>query len=206
VSSFFRRKTADTPDADAAAESDSGVTAAADKAGGKGRPTPKRREAQAQAHRRLIEAPPANRKEAMKRMRERQRAERIEAREGMMRGDQRYLFPRDRGPVRALVRDLVDARRNVGTFFLAGAFVVLLAGSINIPQVQAGANLLWLLMVLALLFDMVMLSRAIKRVVSERFPGTQEKMRSLYMYGALRSTVFRRMRTPRPRVEVGQSV
>jgi hypothetical protein len=203
VSSFFRRKTADTADPTTAAPAGS-VTTPADKAGGKGRPTPKRRDAQ--AGRKLIEPPPGDRKEAAKRMRERQRTERIEAREGMMRGDERYLFPRDRGPVRGLVRDLVDARRNVGTFFLAGALVVLVGGSVNIPEVRLGANIVWFLLILALLFDSILLSRAIKRTVAERFPDSDEKLSRLYLYGVLRSTVFRRMRTPRPRVSVGQSV
>jgi hypothetical protein len=200
VSLFPRRKTTDP----ATVSTEDNTPEVTEKTGGKGHPTPKRREAQ--AHRKLVESPPANRKEAMKRMRERQRAERMEAREGMMRGEERYLIPRDRGPVRALVRDLVDARRNVGTFFLAGAFVVLVGGSVNIPAVRLGANMLWFLLLLALLFDAGMLSRAIKRAVTERFPDTDEKFGRLYLYGVLRSTVFRRMRTPRPRVEVGQSV
>jgi hypothetical protein len=198
VSPLFRRNTADptSPPAD--------VSAAPEREGGKGRPTPKRREAQ--AGRRLVEKPPADRKEAMKRMRDRQRTERIEAREGMMRGDERYLLPRDRGPVRALVRDLVDARHNVGTWFLAGAFVVLIGGSFPQPEVRLGANIVWFLLVLALVIDAVILARAIKRAVRERFGDTDQKWRGLYMYGVLRSTVFRRMRTPRPRVEVGQSL
>jgi hypothetical protein len=173
------------------------------KEGGKGRPTPKRREAQ--ATRKLVEAPPANRKEAMKRMRERQREERAEARQGMMRGDERHLLPRDRGPVRALVRDIVDSRRNVGTWFLAGAFVVLIGGSIPSPLVRSGANIIWLLLVLALVVDGIVLARGIRRAVKDRFPD-ETKFGGHYMYGVLRSTVFRRMRTPRPRVEVGQSL
>jgi hypothetical protein len=177
--------------------------AAPAKEGGKGRPTPKRREAQ--AGRKLVEAPPANRKEAMRRMRERQREERVESREGMMRGDERYLLPRDRGPVRALVRDIVDSRRNVGTWFLAGAFVVLIGGSIPIPAVRSGANAVWLLLVLALVVDGLVLARGIRRAVGARFPE-HKKFGGLYLYGVLRSTVFRRMRTPRPRVDVGQSL
>ena len=33
-------------------------------------------------------------------------------------GDERYLLARDRGPERALVRNIVDSRRTVGTWFL----------------------------------------------------------------------------------------
>jgi hypothetical protein len=189
VSPLFRRSTTDPAPAPV-------DETRPEKVGGKGRPTPKRREAQ--AHRKLVEPPPANRKEALKRMRERQREERVEAREGMLRGDERYLLP--------LVRDIVDARRNVGTWFLAGAFVVLIGGSIPSPLVRSGANIIWFLLVLALLIDGVVLARGIKRAVRDRFPDAKEKMGSLYLYGVLRSTVFRRMRTPRPRVEVGQSI
>ena len=42
------------------------------------------------------------------------------------RGDDYYLPARDRGPVRKLVRDVVDSRRNVGSFFLAIAAVALI--------------------------------------------------------------------------------
>jgi hypothetical protein len=197
VSPLFRRSTTD-PAPTATADARPG------KPGGKGRPTPKRREAQ--AHRKLVDPPPADRKEAAKRMRERQREERIQAREGMLRGDERHLLPRDRGPVRALVRDLVDARRNVGTWFLAGAFVVLIGGSIPNNAIRGGANIIWILLVVALLVDGLVIARGIRRAVRERFPDTNEKLGSLYLYGVLRSTVFRRMRTPRPRVEVGQSI
>jgi hypothetical protein len=196
VSPLFRR-TAANPEAAPAPDT-------SEKAGGKGRPTPKRRDAQ--SHRKLVEPPPADRKAAMRRMRERQRAERVEARAGMMRGDERYLLPRDRGPVRAAVRDLVDARRNVGTFFLAGAFVVLIGGTVSVNAVRLGANVVWFLLVVALVIDALVLARAIRRTVRERFPDTDERLGRLYLYGVLRSTVFRRMRTPRPRVEVGQPV
>ena len=49
--------------------------------------------------------------------------------ERMMAGDERYLLPRDRGKVRAYVRDLVDSRRNVAGILLPIAvlsFVILL--------------------------------------------------------------------------------
>ena len=58
-------------------------------------------------------------------------------REKMMAGDEKHLLPRDRGKVRAYVRDLVDTRRNVAGILLPIAllsFVVLL---IPIPIVQA---------------------------------------------------------------------
>src|SRR5919107_5308582 len=85
---------------------------------GKGRPTPKRHEAQGRRPG-PPPPPPTTRKEAYKRMREQQAANRSNVRRAALAGDEAYLPARDRGPVRKLVRDLVDSRRNVGGLFLA---------------------------------------------------------------------------------------
>lgn len=223
---FLRRGTGSTAvsrDAVAAAEagsaaastagsapSDTGASAAARSAGttaaaGKGRATPKRKDAQ--TRRRLVEPPPTDRKEAYKRMRGRQKEERATAREGMQRGDQRYLLARDRGSERKLVRDLVDSRRNVGTWFFAGAFLVIIFSSGTWPaQVRLAANLLWITMVVLLVLDSVLIARTLKREVTARHPGTTEKMGSLYFYGITRATMFRRLRSPRPAVKPGDKV
>lgn len=163
--------------------------------------TPKRGAAR---RRTAAEAAPANRREAMKRTRERQRAERAEASAGMRAGDERYLLARDRGPERALVRDIVDARRSVGTWFFAGAFIVLLGSSGAMPPiVRLVSNLLWALLALAMIVDGVLISRKVKRLVHERFPKTTQRMGSLYIYAVMRSLTFRRMRVPKPRVTLG---
>lgn len=175
------------------------------KVGGKGRPTPKR--SAAQSRRRSAEPPPKDRKEAYRRMRDKQRAERVEAREGMVAGDDRFLTARDRGPVRKLVRDLVDSRRNVGQYFLVGALLVVVLSGGNMPApVRLGANILWVGLMAALVIDSWLISRVIRRTVSERFPNTDERMRSLFFYGILRGTVFRRLRTPKPAVDIGAAV
>src|SRR5215218_8369434 len=83
---------------------------------GKGRPTPRRSEAQGRRPG-PPPPPPTTRKEAYKRMREQQAVRRSETRQGMARGDDNYLPARDRGPVRRTVRDVVDSRRNVGSWF-----------------------------------------------------------------------------------------
>src|ERR1700754_3702072 len=92
------------------------------KPGGKGRPTPKRSEAE--KRRRQPITAPKDRKEAVRKMRARQAEERAKARAGMERGDDKYLQKRDRGPVRALARDYVDTRRTIGSY-LMWAFIVM---------------------------------------------------------------------------------
>ncbi|HEV2088168.1 MAG TPA: DUF3043 domain-containing protein [Cryptosporangiaceae bacterium] len=171
----------------------------------KARPTPKRSEAE--RRRRAGEPAPKNDKDAKARMRERRRAERAQAYDGMRRGDDKYLPARDKGPVRRLVRDLVDARRNVGTFFFFGAIVVVV-GSMAIwpPIVRLGANLLWLGLIAAMLLDGFLIARLIRRTVRDRFPDAPDRMAGLYFYGIMRSVVFRRMRAPQPQVRVGDEV
>jgi hypothetical protein len=166
--------------------------------------TPKRSTAQ---RRRGAEPPPSNRREAVKRMRERQKAERAEAMAGMRAGDERYLMGRDRGPERALVRDIVDSRRTAGTWFFVGALIVLLGSSTAMPPVvRIASNMLWVLLAFAVVLDSVLISRKIKRLVRERFPSTSQRMGSLYLYGIMRAITFRRMRMPQPRVKLGQKI
>ena len=134
------------------------------KAAGKGRPTPKRTEAQC---RRTgpPPPPPTTRKEAYKRMRAQQAARRVEARHGAARGDDSYLPARDRGPVRKLVRDVVDTRRNVGSFFLVIAGVALIGTVVPSVAVRSYASFLLFAFFLLLIVDSVVLSRRINRAV-----------------------------------------
>jgi hypothetical protein len=112
--------------------------------------------------------------------------------------------PRDRGPERALVRDIVDSRRTVGTFFFGGALLVLLGSNAAMPPiVQYVSNLLWVALALGVILDGILISRKVKRLVKERFPKTTQRMGSLYLYAIMRSLTFRRMRVPNPRVKIG---
>ncbi|WP_306209443.1 DUF3043 domain-containing protein [Actinoplanes sp. RD1] len=169
-----------------------------------GQQTPKRQSSQ---RRHDAAAAPANRREAYKSMRERQRAERAEATAGMRAGDERYLLARDRGPERKLVRDIVDSRRTAGTWFFGGAILVFIGSLGNMPiQVQLAANLLWALLAISVIVDSFLISRRIKKLVTERFPDTKERMGSLYLYGIMRGISFRRMRVPKPQVEFGAKI
>jgi hypothetical protein len=168
----------------------------------KGEATPKR----PVANRRVAEPVPTNRKEAAARSREKQRQDRQERREGMMNGDDRYLTARDKGPVRRLVRNIVDARRNVGSIFFFVTVAVLVCSMIPVWTIQLGANFAFLAMVLLILVDSVLLSRRVRRVVGERFPKSEERWGSLYFYAIMRSLNFRRMRIPKAQVNVGDKV
>ena len=169
-----------------------------------GKETPKRVAAQ---RRRVAEKAPENRREAYKQMRERQRAERAEASAGMKAGDERYLLARDRGPERSTVRDLVDSRRTVGTFFFGGALLVLVGSQPVMPVVvQIATNVIWAVLAVCVVLDSVLIARKIKRTIRERFPKTGQRMGSLYLYGIMRGLTFRRMRIPKPKVALGDKV
>jgi hypothetical protein len=172
---------------------------------GKGRPTPRRNEAQG---RRTgpVPPPPSTRKEAYKRMREQQASGRGSAREAAARGDDSALPARDRGPVRRLVRDVVDARRNAGSFFLVVAALVLIGYFIPNRAVQGYTVFVWFAFFLVIIGDSFFLGRRIRKTVTERFPGHKEPMRSLVWYGVSRATMIRRWRFPKPQVQLGADV
>ena len=178
----------------------------------KGRPTPKRREATAKHH----SLAPIKTKEEKKRARAAAKAARISAREAYMRGDESALPARDRGPARKFVRDFVDSRRSVGEYFLPVIFIVLILTMIptsttknaeGLPQVPMtqviSIAIMYSVLVISVL-DGVRLNRKIKKAVAARYPGTA--LRGLGMYGWLRSTQMRRMRTPKPQVKAGTKI
>jgi hypothetical protein len=204
VSSLFRRKSAELP-AEPAAEAPAAPEASPAKGytPGKGKATPKRRTAQS----RRAEPPPANRREAYKRVREKEKTERAEARAGMMAGDPRYLLPRDRGPERALVRDIVDARRTAGSWFLGGLVLVLFGSLRQMPPVvQVGANALSALLLLAVAVDSILICLRVRRLVSQRFPDSTVGMVRLYLYAFMRGLTLRGMRIPKPQVNLGEKI
>ncbi|MGY1795175.1 DUF3043 domain-containing protein [Geodermatophilus sp. SYSU D00525] len=175
------------------------------KAGGKGRPTPKRAEAQGRRPG-PPPPPPTTRKEAYARMRQQQAQRRADTRAGMARGDDAYLPARDRGPVRKLVRDLVDARRNAGSFFLPVAALVLVGYFIPNPAVQNYTVFVWFLFFLVIIVDSVFLGRRISKTVRRRFADQPHRMKGLVWYGVSRATMIRRWRFPKPEVAVGAEV
>lgn len=140
-------------------------------------------------------------------MRKRQKDERAEARAAMIAGDDRYLTPRDQGPERALVRNIVDARRNIGTWFFAGAIVILVGTWPGVPNpVRFAFDAMWVVLLVAVVIDSILLSRLVKRLVWARFPKTTQRPGGLYMYAIMRALTLRRMRIPAPQVSIGDAV
>jgi hypothetical protein len=187
----------------------------------KGRPTPKRNEA---ARRRGPVAPaPMTSAEARKRRKElggpklskeerraeksARRADMSERRAKMMSGEEGYLLPRDKGPVRRYARDIVDARRNVLGLFMPAAlgliFVMLAVPSVEVQRLLSPAMLV---LVLIMIIDGVFVGRRVNKLVNAKYPDNIESGWKLGFYAASRASQLRRMRAPRPQVERGDKV
>lgn len=170
---------------------------------GKGRPTPKRKDAQ-RARTGPVTPPPASRREAAKLLREKQAENRRQVKLGNVTGDESALLPRDRGPVRRLVRDVVDSRRSLGFLLLPAAGATLIANFSRSAPLQAASLGLWVAVILGVVVDMAVLAQVLSRSLRTAFP--QERRRGHIAYGLLRTTVFRRFRMPRPQVARGRRV
>lgn len=205
-------------DVEATADSDSGTKASRATAP-KGRPTPKRDSsrrrgpiapapmttAEARRRRKELRGPKLSRDERREDKVAR-RAATSERRERMMAGDDAYLLPRDKGPVRALARDIVDARRVsvLGLFMPAalGLIFIMLA----VPQVQYYISPAMLILMGIMIVDGLFLGRKVNRLVDEKYPDHTEGGWKLGFYAASRASQLRRMRAPRPRVNRGEKV
>lgn len=216
--SFLRRKPTDGSDkAESAIASSDLTTNDAATAVGKGRPTPKRREAEGK--RGPVAPPPMTQREAIKRSKvagksmskDERRALARTNREKMMAGDDQHLLARDRGKVRAYVRDLVDTRRNFAGILLplaVASFIVLLIPN---PVVQSYGPLALLVGIVAAVIDSIIFGHQLSKKVKAKFPngdssGQSTKGSSLGFYAFNRACLIRRWRVPRPRVDAGAKI
>lgn len=171
------------------------------KPGGKGRPTPSRREAEQAARERA--RLPRDRK-ALKRYQRELRVESSrDARQKMKAGDEAYLPPRDQGPVRRYLRDLVDSRLGFSELLAPMLVLIMLMGyGLFGPGAVQLANALWFTTILLVIGDVLLLRRKARRNVAERFP--EESLKGVTMYAVMRAVNLRFLRLPKPRVKVGQ--
>jgi hypothetical protein len=182
---------------------------------GKGRPTPKRREAEGK-QRGPVAPPPRTQREAMKRSRgskeerkassaARKKAAAVR-RERMAAGDDKYLLPRDKGPVRAYVRDLVDSRRSLVGLFMPLAGVIFLALFIPNPVITNYITLACTVLLLTMLLEGAVVGRTVVRKVRAKFPKAPDRALSIGWYAFVRASQIRRIRMPKPRVKPGEAL
>jgi hypothetical protein len=168
----------------------------------KGAPTPKRSEAE--ANRRQPYQAPGDRKAAGQRTRQQGRDERMRRSVALQRGEEWALPAKDRGPVRALARDVVDARRGIGEYYIFTIFllIVLLVLPFQTSKLIADGFVVVLLAIM--LGEGWLVAARVKRLAQERLPN--ESTKGLTLYVVMRGISLRRMRLPKPRVERGAKV
>jgi hypothetical protein len=216
---FLRRSTTDAgsgaaPDADTATVSEAPASV---RVGGKnvtaskGRATPKRRDAEGR-RRGPAAPPPRTQREASKRAKanrpdaETRRKQAEERREGMARGDDRYLMPRDRGPVKAYVRDLVDSRPHLMGLFMPLAMVVVLSLLVPAVQIQQYLSLFSMIVLVCMITEGIILGYQVTKRTRAKFPDETVNALGTGWYAFTRASQLRRLRIPKPRVKRGATV
>ncbi|NMH95964.1 DUF3043 domain-containing protein [Pseudonocardia acidicola] len=214
---FLRRsdQTADTGAEGSAPEQnsgqDTGPAVNGTRTQGKGRPTPRRRDAE-NKRRGPAPAPPRTQREAARLARanrpsrDERRQQAAERRQRMAAGDDKVLLPRDRGPVKAYIRDIVDSRPHLMGLFMPLAGVVVLSVLLPIPAVQQYLSLFSLVALLAMIVDGVFLGTQVTRKARAKFPNEQISGLSTGWYAFTRASQLRKLRIPKPRVERGANV
>jgi hypothetical protein len=178
----------------------------------KGRPTPKRSEAERDRYQSIqggrssgtrassgtrTAAPRTPEQQA--RDKDRDKNDRTRRLEAQRRGEEWSLGPRDRGPARKLARDYVDAHRRPSEFYMYGLILLLV-----LLVTHALKNLetyIVVALLVVILVDGFLIRRALARLLAERLPG--ESTRGLTVYAVMRAMQVRRLRVPTPRLKPG---
>jgi len=169
----------------------------------KGRPTPKRSEAERGRRQPITGSRPAAAPRTPQ-DKTQARAERSGKYEAMRRGEAWALNPRDRGPARALARDYVDSKRRVSEYYMYVLLVLVVAVFSRNKTIQTYISPLILVLVLIIVIDAQLIRRSLHKLVAERLPG--ESTRGLTMYAVFRALQIRRFRLPAPRVHPGDKI
>ena len=165
-------------------------------AGGKGRPTPTRRERVVANRRPLVTS---SRTESRQRL----RAEREKQRIGMANGDERFLTARDAGPQRRYVRNWIDARLGFGEM-LVPLMVAFIIASLVVPiEYQSYVMLALWVFFAGVAVETIVVWIVLGRRLKQKFGDVQKGWR---FYSFMRLVQLRITRVPKPQVKIGAQV
>jgi hypothetical protein len=188
-------------------ETETSPTGAATLTPKKGRPTPKRRDAE-NKRRGPIGPPPRTQREASKRnavSKEQRKVLRDERRRGQASGDPRHMLPKDKGPVRKFIRDEVDTHRQLVGLFMPIVVVLLVATfalSSN-PNTQIYASPILLALLVVMLVEGFFIGRRVIKKVRAEFPEAPDRSFSIGWYAVQRAMTIRKLRLPKPNLKPG---
>jgi Protein of unknown function (DUF3043) len=179
---------------------------------GKGRPTPKRSDAEANRYRTVTgsttsgrgrTAAPDPRRKLTPEEKTKAREDRNKQLSAMRRGEDWALGPRDRGPAKKLARDYVDAHRRPMEYYMYALILLVIALFAGRSDTGLASYMQYflILVIVIIAVDGYLLRRSIVKVVNERLPG--ESTRGLAFYSIMRALQLRRFRTPAARLKPG---
>ena len=179
---------------------------------GKGRPTPKRSAAEANRYRSITgsttsgrgpKTAPAPGRKLTPDEKAKVRTDRNKQLQAMRRGEEWALQPRDRGPMKKLARDYVDAHRRPSEFYMYALIVLVIALVAGKAHKALNSDLQFLLLAIiaVIIVDALLLRRSIAKLAKERLPG--ESARGITFYAIMRALQLRRFRNPAPRIKPG---
>jgi hypothetical protein len=182
---------------------------------GKGRPTPKRSEAERSRYQSIqggttsgrgAPRDPSRKLTPAEKDREKteSRRRRSEQMEGARRGDERYLPARDQGPVKKLARDYVDSHRRPSEFYMYALIIMIVALFTRNQALETYVGPLVFALIAVIVIDGYLINRAVRKLAAERCPG--ESTRGIAWYATMRAMQIRRMRNPVPGVKPGDKI
>jgi hypothetical protein len=176
---------------------------------GKGRPTPKRSEAERGRYQSITGSTTSGRGSAGSAPRgkttpedkARARSDREKRTAAMRRGEEWALGPRDRGPIKKLARDYVDSRRRPSEYYMYVLVILLIALLSRNKALNTYVSPLVLVLIVIVVADAYLLRRSLHKIAAERYPG--ESTRGMTTYAVMRALQIRRFRMPAPRLKPG---
>jgi len=175
---------------------------------GKGRPTPKRSQAERNRYQTITGSTTSGRgprtgtkAKLTPEDKARARSERARRTEAMRRGEDWALGPRDRGPIRKLARDYVDAHRRPSEYYMYVLIILLVALLSRNATLNTYVSPLVLVLIVVVVADAYLIRRALHKLAAERYPG--ESTRGMTTYAVMRALQIRRFRMPAPRLKPG---
>jgi Protein of unknown function (DUF3043) len=176
---------------------------------GKGRPTPKRSEAERGRYQSITGSTTSGRGSAGSAPRgkmtpedkARVRSDREKRTAAMRRGEEWALGPRDRGPIKKLARDYVDSHRRPSEYYMYVLVLLLVALLSRNKTLNTYVSPLVLVLIVVVVIDAYFLRRSLHKLAAERLPG--ESTRGMTTYAVMRALQIRRFRMPAPRLKPG---
>ena len=178
---------------------------------GKGRPTPKRSEAERNRYQTVTGSKTSGRGtgtgaaprggKATPEDKARARSERERRIQAMRRGEEWALPVRDRGPIRKLARDYVDANRRPSEYYMYVLLLLLVALLSRNASLNTYVTPVVFVLIVVVVVDAYLIRRALRRLAAERVPS--ESTRGMTTYAVMRALQIRRFRTPAPRLKPG---